>query len=363
MTPLSPFAGLTYDARDDDLVRYRDNPVDETLSRTVRSIVDSLDEHRDEVRRSLDEDDLDLLSVFARRRALCARRDASLRAVSDALDAYALMPLEHQVPWESWFKATLFIGRDLGLDLDDAQQRFFESAPEKSAERANVAFDAMSRIEVIAQCHVFEVSTSYGIGLIETTVVRDQGVKSWGGITGQPVSLGQFQVAYQPTTNLAQMGVSVADALEATGLVQCSSIRQDQLVATTFDLVTSGSYIESLGCLSFFADGVDAQPSFAVNVAEVATEEHDDMVFDATDLAAELAEAADAIEEQAAVCTGPCLVVLSALPSFEDDASDEPIDLTPFIEVVAAVLDIDIDTDTDTDNDNDNEGTTPPDAI
>jgi len=47
MTFPSPFAGLTYDARDDDLVRFRENPVDDTLSHTVRSIFDSLDEHRE----------------------------------------------------------------------------------------------------------------------------------------------------------------------------------------------------------------------------------------------------------------------------------------------------------------------------
>lgn len=333
---LSPFAGLTYDTRDDDLVRFRDNPVDDTLSNTVRSIVDSLDDHREEVRQSLGEDDLDLLVVFARRRALSARRATSPRAFSDALDAYALLPFEYQVPWESWFKATLFIGRELGLDLDDALERFSERARSASADRAGVAFDAMARIATIAQCHVIEVATSYGVGLIETTVVRDQGNKSWGGITGQPVSLGQFQVEYEPTTNLAQMAVSLADALEATGRVRCSSIRQDQLVATTFDLVTSGSYLESLGCLSFFADGVEGQPSFAVTVAEVATEEHDDMVFVASDLAEELAEAADAIEEQSALATGPCVVVLCALPNFDEDASDDATDLSDFLDIVRA---------------------------
>jgi len=339
MTLLSPFAGLTYDPRDDDLVRFRENPIDDTLSNTVRSIFDSLDEHRDEVRQGLSEDDRDLLCVFARRRALSAMRTDSLRALNDALDAYAMLPREYDVPWESWFKATLFIGRDLGLDLDDALLRFMGGAPDRSGERSRVAFDAMARIETLSQCHVIEVSTSYGVGLIETTVVRDQGLKSWGGITGQPVSLGQFQVEYEPTTNLAQLAVSIADALEASGRVQCSSIRQDQLVATTFDLVTSGSYIDSLGCLSLFADGVDGQPSFAVNVAEVAAEEHDDLRFEAADLCAELAEAADAIEEQSALATGPCIIVLCALPSFDEDASDEPVDLSDFLDLVRDVVD------------------------
>src|ERR1019366_5346876 len=198
MTLLSPFAGLAYDARDDDLVRFRENPVDDNLSNTVRSIFDSLDERREGVRQGLDEDDRDLLMVFAKRRALSAQRTTSLRAVSDALDTYALLPREYDVPWESWFKATLFIGRDLGLDLNDALQRFVDGAPGESARRAHVAFDAMTRIDALSQCHVIEVSTSYGPGLFETMVVRDQGLKSWGGITGQPVSLGQIQVEYEP---------------------------------------------------------------------------------------------------------------------------------------------------------------------
>ncbi len=334
----SPFTGLAYDARADDLVRYVDLAIDDQLSLLVRSIVDSLEQHRADARRRLSEEDRDLLAVFARRRALHAQRTTSPRALSDALDAYSLMPLEYDVPWESWFKCTLVIAREVGLDLVEAQARFLDVAPAASATRARVAFDAMARIESLAQCHVIAVHTSYGPGLLETTVVRDQGVASWGGITGQPVSLGQFQVAYAPTTNLAQLTVDIADALEASGLVTCSSIRQDQLVATTFDLVTPGSYVDSLGCLNFFADSLRDSASFSVHVAEVGTEEHDGVLFEAQDLSRELAEAADDIEEQSALATGPCVVVLSALPAFDDEVGHEPIDLSEYLGLVAKVV-------------------------
>lgn len=336
---LSPFAGLTYEGRDDDLVRYHGLATDDVLSRTVRSILDSLDQRRDDVRSSLSEDERDLLAVFARRRALHARRELSSRAVSDALDAYALLPLEYDVPWESWFKATLFIGREIGVDVDEAEARFLDVAPNASASRARVAFDAMARIDSLDQCHVIAVTTNYGPGLLESTVVRDQGIASWGGITGQPVSLGQFQVPFVPTTNLAQLTVAIADALEASGHVSCSSIRQDQLVATSFDLVTSGSYVETLGCLNFIADSLDEQVSFSVHVAEVATEEHDGVRFEAADLSRELAEAADEIEEQSAIATGPCVVVLSALPTFDGEVDSEPVDLSGYLALVADVVD------------------------
>lgn len=338
MTSPSPFAGLTYDARDDDLVRFRENPLDDTVSLSVRSLIDSLDRHREEARRRLDEADRDVLAVFARRRVLHARRTNSARAISDALDAYALLPQEYDVPWESWVKAALFLGRDAGLNLDDAEQRFLARAAAPSARRARVAFDALSRITSLAQCHVIEVDTSYGPGLIETTVVRDQGVASWGGITGQPVSLGQFQVTYDPTTNLAQVAASIADALEASGRVTCSSIRQDQLVGATFDLVTPGSYIDSLGCLIFFADATPGEPGFSVTVAEVASREHDDGRIDAALVSGELAGAAAALEEQSALASGPLLVIVSALPSFDENPGNEPVDLAPFLELIAEHL-------------------------
>jgi hypothetical protein len=330
MNAPSPFAGLQYTNRDEDLVRFRESPIDDDLSNVVRSIFDALDEHREDVRRDLDEDDHDTLAVFARRRAVVARRTASPRAVSDALDAYALLTDEGQVPWESWFKATLVIGRELGMPLDDARRRFVGGATENVARRAEVAFDGVSRVADLAQCHVIEVNTSYGVSLLETTVVRDQNTRSWGGLTGVPVRLGQYQVDFAPTTNLAQAVVDVADALDATGELTTSSIRQDQLVGSMFDLVTSGSYVDSLGCLSVFADGTDGQPIFTVTVAEVATEEYDDVRYDALDIAEELAQAADAIEDQWAVAVGPVVVVLAALPNFDEDADDEPVDLSSY---------------------------------
>jgi len=338
MSLLSPFAGLRYDDHDDDLVRFRESSIDEKFSATVRSLFDALDDRREEVRSELDDEECDLLLLFARRRAVSARRGGSLRSISDALDAYALLPEENTVPWESWFKATLFIGRDLGLDLDDAHQRFVGGAAEQTAQRADVAFDALARIESLVQCHVIEVDTSYGVGLIETTMVRDQNSRSWGGLTGQPVTLGQYQVEFAPTTNLAQTTVTIADALDASGLVTCTSIRQDQLVGATFNLVTSGSYLESLGCLGFFADGVDDQPTFAVVVAEVGSEDHFDVHYDALDLAQELADAADEIEDQSALAQGPCVIVLSVLPSFDETASDDAIDLANFLELTRTAL-------------------------
>jgi hypothetical protein len=331
MSLLSPFNARGYDVRDHDLVRFVQRPTDDSLSVIVRSIFDSLDEHRSEVRQALDEEERGLLALFARRSALIAARTRSQRALSDALDAYALLMDENDIAWESWFKATLFIGREIGLDLEDAHRRFSDGATPKVAQRGDVAFDAMARISDIAQCHVIEVSTTYGLGLLQMTVVRDQGTSSWGGITGQAVSLGQYRVGYAPTANVAQMAVTISDALDASGLALCTYIRQDQLVATAFDLVTAGSYLESSGCVSFIAEGVDGHPSAAFTIAELTPERIEDETLQAADhvtedtqqRARELAETADAIEDQAAFAVGTCVVVLSAIPDFSDEALDK----------------------------------------
>ena len=139
---------------------------------------------------------------------------------------------------------------------------------------------------------------------------------------------------YHPTTNLAQLAVSFADALEGASGATCSPPRQDQLVAATFDLVTAGSYVDCLGCLSFFVDVEPDGPHFSLTVGEVGDEHYDDTNFAAVDLARELADAADVIEDQCAFALGPCVVVLSALPDFSDDAPDEEVDLTDFVEII-----------------------------
>ena len=331
MSTLSPFVGLVYQTRDDDLVRFVESPLDEILSNIVRSIADSTTEHRQRLRDELTEVDYDLLLLFAQRRLVTSLRSKMRRGASDALDAYSLLGAS-VVPWETWMKASLWIARDLGGDLDALQRRFHDTAEEGTWTRGDIAFDALTRIERLSDCHLIEVSTSYGRGLVQKTVVRDATDHTWGGITAIGVSFGEFQVDYCPATNLAQLATCFADALEEVPGVECSSIRQDQLVAAMFDLVTSGSYVDSLGCLSFFVDVEPAGPHFSLTLGEVASEHYDDSDFPATDLARELAEAADAVPDQYAMALGSCVVVLSALPDFSDDVPEEAIDLTHFIE-------------------------------
>ena len=196
-------------------------------------------------------------------------------------------------------------------------------ATEDVARRAGIAFEAVSRITDLAECHLHRTDTTYGAGIVETLVVRQANDRNLLVLGGSPPKIGQFEDTYSPSTNLAQLAVDVADALDASGRFVTSSIQDDQLAGTLFDLVTAGSFVDSVGCFGFFADPTGEGPSLSVLVAEIGAEEHYDSHFAGDHLAAELAEAADGIIGQAAWSTGPQLILLSELPTFDDTGDDE----------------------------------------
>jgi hypothetical protein len=135
------------------------------------------------------------------------------------------------------------------------------------------------------------------------------------------------QVGYSPKTNLAQLTVNLADALDASGRVVTNPISQDQLAATSFSLTSSGSYLPTAGCLSFTADGADSGPSFTAFVAELP---------DDADVAA-LAEAAADTNDQAAFCEGRRLIMLSPQPSFDENV-DVVIDFQEYTDLARSAL-------------------------
>ena len=211
---------------------------------------------------------------------------------------------------DSWFKGTLFVARSLGMNIETLGDRFAEVASIEATERSDVALEAMSRVEVLVQCGLIEVTTTYGTGFIELLVFSLTAKSGWLGTRRLAVN----EIEYEPTTNLAQVAASFADALDASGKLLADPIGQDQLAATTFSLNVPGSYIPTVGCLSFNADGVDGDPSFSVFIAELP--EHADI--------ASLAAAATDLEGQAAIYDSSRLIVMSVQPSFDDenDADD-----------------------------------------
>jgi hypothetical protein len=313
-----------YEVSAGDFVRFRVDANDDVVAGIVRTASFGGAQDSDEFRRGLGEEEANTLRLFAMRRTVQGRRQASLGLVSEAMDGFALLPTLGDVPWESWLKAALFFARSCTGDLEIIGERFADVASVDASARCDVALESMTRVDTLSQCRIVEVTTNYGTGFLEMLVFRNAATI---GLFGAPTRLGVNQIEYEPTTNLAQLAASMADRLDATNQVVTSPIGQDQLAATSFSLTVSGSYVSTAGCLSFIADGVNEKEAFTVFVAEL---------FEDADTAS-LAAAASTTDGQAAVYDSRRLILFSPQPSFDeivDDHEERVIDFEDF-EVLA----------------------------
>jgi hypothetical protein len=313
-------AAHPYDLLAGEFIRFRADANDDLVAGVVRSVVAEGARGCDVFRRGLGDGETDTLRLFAMRRTLLGRRQSSLGPLYEALDAFALLPTPDDVPWDSWVKAALFVARSIGGDLDAVERRF-EDLAELLVERGHVAFEAMNRVESLDQCHLVEVTTDHGIGVVETMVFRSKSTIAFLGAPRQA----DHAIECAPTTNLAQLAASLADALDASSTVVTGPIGQDQLAASSFGQTTSGSYLPVAGCLSFVAE--NAVGSFSVLVAEL---------FDEMDVD-ELAAGANETNEQFGASDGRRLIVLSPQPSFDDDY-DVMIDVRDYEDFVQTAL-------------------------
>ncbi len=303
-----------------DLIRFRPDDNDDLVAGVVRSVVADGDDGADLFRHALSEDATNTLLLLAMRHVLLARRLSSLGPIYEALDACALLPRDRDVPWDTWVKGALFIARGIGGDLDSMVRRFADLHPERAA-RIFVVLESMDRVHELAQCRLIEVSTTYGVGLLETLAFLGRPTF---GVWGAPRQADNY-VSYAPSTNLAQLCVSLADALEASKKVTVGPIGQDQLAAMLFSQTTPGSYVATTGCLSFVAEDV-AGSSLTALVAELTSDEDP----------AALALDAQGFENQVAESQGSRLIVLSPQPSFNE--LDVMIDAAEFKDFVSAAL-------------------------
>ena len=313
-----------YEIEAGDFVRVRVEANDDVVAGIVRAVCAEHDVDREQFRRGL-ADDTWTLQLFAMRRTLLARRQSSVSLLYEALDGFAMLGVD-DIAWESWLKASLFIARLLGVDPELVRRRFADIASEDAAARFDVALEAMNRVHDLSQCSIVEVSTSYGVGFVETFIYRDQPTIALQGAPRQ----GDHRVDYHPTSNLAQLAVLVADALEASENFSVTPITQDQLAATSFATSASGSYLTTTGCLSFVAHSSLDGTSFTVFVAELP---------DDADVAA-LADAAMATADQSAVFQTSRIVVFSPQPNFDADVDvDVVIDFSNVEPLAVQALD------------------------
>ncbi len=314
---------VSYRDVDEDFVRFRDDSLDDAVKSVVASVVVTDESERDRFRAALSSDGIDKLRLYAKRRTMQARRRSSMNLVDDAMEAFALIPSGSDVPWDTWVKAGLFVARSLGRDIESVAQRFGELSTLESAERFDVAFEAMSRVESLGQCFIAEVMTNYGTGFIETIVHRD--TQATGSFFSAPRQADDV-VPFDPTSNLAQLTASLADAYDAVGLLHTGAIAQDQLAGMSFSQRVSGAFLETTGCLSFYADAPSGDRSFKVLVAELPT---------GTDVEA-LALGAER-DDQAVCYDDTRLILLLAPPNF-DDGEDVAFDFGDDLDVARQLL-------------------------
>jgi len=338
----SPLAELNYDGPSRDLVRFRDDDLDDAIAAIVSDALRQGDLAT--FRRSLDEGDSDLLTTFAHRRIVTALRTSSHDALTQAYDAYALMPVINEAEFSAWFKGGLMVAATCAMDIAILHQRFLDIAPPSSADIADVLFRSTDRLESFAQCFLVETSTPHGKGLLNTVVNRDE--TGWGNefgsLTGIAPDLAPFRSGYDTAGHIASVAAALADAFDAIDGHVTDAIRHDQLVASSFDIVTGGSFLRTRACVGFFVTGPDGL-DFSVVVADIDP--------DVTGHSAlELAQLADELVDQAAVARDTVLVLLSVVPNFDDlfndsvveglddeeDVNDDPVG--HYLEMVSGVL-------------------------
>jgi hypothetical protein len=302
---------IRYDSQAGDFVRFRDDATDDTVRTIVNGVVAGGEPEEDLLRRLHSEESTNTLRLFAMRATLQARRRGSFNLIDDAMAGFALLPSIVDVPWDSWMKAALFVARSLGRDLSSVGERFVD-----------IALESMNRVESLAQCRMSEVTTTHGVGYVETLVFRD---KSSYAFYSAP-RVGDDVIVYQPVTNLAQLAVTLADAMDAQGSVVTGPIAQDQLAGTLCSMQVAGSYLETTGCLSFVVDSTKGQGSFTVFVAEFLDEtDMDDLVAGAQ------------LDDQLVFANAQRLILFVAQPSFEEDAEPD-VDLANYSEFAERAL-------------------------
>jgi len=312
---------LRYEIHSNDFVRFRTDPLDDVISQLIVSVASSSDHDRVSFRNGLTTDDVDTLLTFAQRAVVRAHRGGDAHSARSALDALAVIPPSGYDFYEPWCKAALFLSTEPPGDLDALTQwgeRFIELTDPRLSDRAAITVDAMNRIDSLSHCGLTEVTTSYGPGLLFVASPLSSTSDPFGGVRGRPPVVGDFPAAYAPHTNLAQLTVSLTDALESSGDTTCSPIEHDELSATIFSDVIDGGFLPVNGCLSFVADEVATGASYTVYVAEVSDDEDVDALVDAVLLN----------DDQAAVSRHQQLIIMSAIPDFDLDfgLDDDPAD-------------------------------------
>ncbi|MGC2486700.1 MAG: hypothetical protein WA359_10710 [Acidimicrobiales bacterium] len=277
----------------DDLVRFRPDVGDDQFSALVHGAELYDDVARRDLRTLLKSDATYNLHLFAKRRVALGQRTSNVSYFHQALSALSLLPTVDDIPWKTWFVAALLLG-EYANDPDVV--RLFEGASTAGGTICQSIQKSLRAGGSLAQCHLVEVETTYGKGMIELPVPVD--VPSGGWLSAPLIE--KDDATYAPTFNLAQMALDIADAIDGLANTRTSAIEYSPLAV-------AGAFISSSGCLRSFATSTTG--SFDIYAADLKSES------DAKTLVSQVTENGGAGASRATA-----VIVLLEQPSFDDDS-------------------------------------------
>lgn len=293
---------------DDDLIRFRPDDGDNGVAAKVQSSELYDDEARATLRTLLTSPAKETLNCFARRRILLGRRTANVNYFHQAISAYSILSKVNDVPWNTWFLAALLLG-EYGNDGDVVNLFGGPATPGGSLCRS--LQESIANGGSLEMCHLREVNTTYGTGMVELPLPHDVAARGW---LRAPV-IDRDDAVYSPKSNLAQLAVDIADGLD--------QLEGTHTTALEFSRLLTGAtpFVPTLGCLHCCAKRGNS--TFDVYVAEL------ESASDARRLATEVPD-----EEGVAASNGTNVVLFLAQPNF-DDGADTPIPETATLAALA----------------------------
>ena len=146
-----------------DLVRFHPDDGDERVSALVQTAELYEDAARRDLRTMLTSDAAYNLSLFAKRRVVSGQRTSNVSYFHQALSAFSLLPTVDDIPWKTWFVAAVLLGQYAN---DPDMVRLFEGPSTAGGEICQSIQKSLRSGGSLAQCHLAEVETSYGKGMI-----------------------------------------------------------------------------------------------------------------------------------------------------------------------------------------------------
>jgi hypothetical protein len=181
-----------------DFVRFRPDDRDDRVSTLVQTAELYDDVTRSDLRTLLTDDAQISLRRFAQRRVVLGRRTCNASYLHQALSALSLLPTVDDIPWRTWFVAALVLG-EYANNADVVN--LFEGPSTAGGTVCKAIQKSLKNGGSLAQCHLAEVDTTYGAGLVELPLPLDI---PGSGLYGEPW-IDRDDAVYAPTFNLAQL--------------------------------------------------------------------------------------------------------------------------------------------------------------